>query len=184
MLKITRVVTYLAYNAYAHNIAYANTNMHMQVIKWICILWSAYAYNPMHINKFICIKLNILWIDIRLSRLSFLIDFESYFSSSSLHSRVVEIAELVWDCERGTRLSSVNNESPPPTQPWSSPTSCSTVHISHTVQYSQRKFLPRSKSERKRALTLYKQHTPKMSTSLCGHRCPSFHPMAWVRSLR
>ena len=51
----------------------------------------------MHIIKFICIKLNTLWIYIRLSRLLLLTDcdtFEISFSSMSLHARVVEIAEL------------------------------------------------------------------------------------------
>ena len=34
------------------------------------------------------------------------------------------------------------------TQPWSSSSSCSTVHIYHTLQYSHRKFLPRKKRAR------------------------------------
>ena len=47
--------------------SYANKDMHMQIINWICISWSADAYNdynPMHIIKLICIKSNTLWIDI------------------------------------------------------------------------------------------------------------------------
>ena len=73
----------------------------------ICKLSIEYAYNP-------------IWIDIRLSRLPFLIDcdtFECPFFSSSLHTRVVGIAELVPDSERGTQhchTSTVDS----PTQPW------------------------------------------------------------------
>ena len=51
------------------------------------------------------------------------------------------------DSERGTQhcqTSTVDS----PTQQWSSLTSCSVVCSFHPVQYSQRKFLPRSKSER------------------------------------
>ena len=64
---------------------------------------------------------------------------------------MVDIAELVWDSERGTQhcqASTVDS----PTQPWSSWTSCSAVHISHHVQYNQTKYLPRNKSEREHKL--------------------------------
>ena len=135
--------------------------MHMQIIKWICILWSAYAYNPMHIIKFIRIKSNTLWIDIRWSRLPFLIDWETFecsFSSSSFHTHVVGIAELLSDSGRWTQhcqTSTVDS----PTQPWSSWTSCSAVRISHPVQYSQRKFLPRNKCERESINSVQAPHS-------------------------
>ena len=70
---------------------------HMLIKICICKLSIEYAYNP-------------IWIDIRLSRLSFLIDcdtFESCFSSSSLHTHVVGIAELVSDINSGFPNSTV-----------------------------------------------------------------------------